>query len=215
MMKIAFLGDSITFGYGLEHQDERYSSVVCRRLEIEEENYGITGTLIARAGMNRTDGKSFLDRLHLMEGADIAVVFGGTNDYFWSDRPIGTIDSADDYFAGAVERLCQTLTEMRKGKKTLLVTPYSHHGIGNFQGGETYQTSSEHDTTEINFNGHVLQDYVDSIVKIGEKWKIPVLNLHETPGFNWNIHTIDGCHPNQEGHLWLADQMEYILRGWL
>lgn len=206
-MNIAFLGDSITFGYGLEHQQERYSTVICSRMNVMEENYGITGTLVARAGMNRTDGKSFLDRLSLIKSADIAVVFGGTNDYFWSDAPIGTCNDGEDFFAGAVDYMCRWLKKEREGKATLFVSPYSHHGIGNFFGGETYQTRSEHDTTELNYNGHVLLDYVSALVTICEKYGFPVLNLHECPEFDWKTMTMDGCHPNTEGHLWLADKI--------
>lgn len=69
-MKISFLGDSITFGYGLENKENRYSSILCKSLGAEEANYGITGTLLARAGMNRNDGKSFLDRLNLVLDGD-------------------------------------------------------------------------------------------------------------------------------------------------
>ena len=95
-MKIAFLGDSITLGYGLDRREDRYTTLICRQMDVEEANFGITGTLMARAGMNREDGNSFLDRLHLLKDADVAVIFGGTNDYFWSDRPIGDEDSGDD-----------------------------------------------------------------------------------------------------------------------
>ena len=85
-MKIAFLGDSITFGYALEDKSCRYATLVSKALGFEEENYGITGTLVAKAGLNREDGKDFVSRAELIDGADVAVIFGGTNDYFWSSE---------------------------------------------------------------------------------------------------------------------------------
>ena len=89
VMKIAFLGDSITLGYALEHREEdRFSAVLCRNLGHEESNFGITGTLMARAGLSASDGTSFVDRCAQMTDAEYAIVFGGTNDYFWSDTPI-------------------------------------------------------------------------------------------------------------------------------
>ncbi len=199
-MTIAFLGDSITLGFALEDKKERYATKVCAALGAQEENYGITGTLVARAGLNRNDDKAFLDRLHLIENAETAVVFGGTNDYFWSDEGI-------DGFVDAMRQICTFIRDKRAGKKTLLVTPYPHHGIGNFQGGEAWKTSSEHDTDAVNFNGHILRDYVDAIDKVGKEYGIPVLNLHEVTGFDWKKHTSDGCHPNPAGHDWLAEKI--------
>ena len=40
-MTIAFLGDSITFGYGLEHKENRYSTLVSQALKMDELNIKI------------------------------------------------------------------------------------------------------------------------------------------------------------------------------
>ena len=197
---IAFLGDSITLGYALDDRKERYSTKVCQKLGVREENYGITGTLVSRAGLNRTDNKAFLDRLHLIRTADVAVIFGGTNDYFWSDEPIAGFETS-------MREMCKVIKADRSGKKTLLVTPYPHHGIGNYQGGAFWKDSSEHDTSALNFNGSTLKEYVDVIEAVGREYGIPVLNLHKVAGFDWTAHTVDGCHPNSAGHDWLAEQI--------
>ncbi len=56
-MKIAFLGDSITLGYALEERErDRFPAVLCRMTGHEEQNLGITGTLVAQAGLSRSDG---------------------------------------------------------------------------------------------------------------------------------------------------------------
>ena len=64
-MKIAFLGDSITLGYALEHREDRYSTRVCEMLGAEEENFGIAGTLmagtIARAVVKKLQSLSFFE----------------------------------------------------------------------------------------------------------------------------------------------------------
>ena len=95
----------------------------------------------------------------------------------------------------------------RNTSKTLVVTPYPHNGIGNFYGGADHKDSSRHNTDELNYNGHRLIDYVNVLEELANKYDIPVLNLHKIPGFNWEIHTTDGCHPNKEGHIWLADRV--------
>lgn len=201
-MKIAFLGDSITLGYSLR-AGVRYATLVAQMLHAEEENYGITGTLVAKAGLNREDGKDFVSRLPLIEKADVAVVFGGTNDYFWSDAPIsGTGD--DVSFENAVDTICRYLTCERAGKLNLIVTPYAHHGVGNYLGGYDFRDSSLHETDAVNYNGHTLADYVRVLREKAEAYGIPCLDLHEDFGFDYRIHTTDGCHPNAKGHALLA-----------
>jgi len=180
-------------------------------MEADEANFGITGTLMARAGMNRNDGKSFLDRLDLVLNSDFVMIFGGTNDYFWSDMPIGDENSREDCFYVAVDQICKKCSKVRDVKKTLIVTPYPHNGIGNFYGGENSNDSSRHDTCEINYNGHRLIDYVNVLEQVASKYGIPVLNLHTTKGFNWKKHTSDGCHPNSEGHYWIAEQIQKVI----
>ena len=212
-MSIAFLGDSITLGYGLDNMESRYSTIVSRELGMEEENYGITGTLIAKAGLNSDDKNDFLSRADLITKADVAVVFGGTNDYFWSDKPIYGDDGS--YFEHAVKELVDLVKEKRKARITLFVTPYAHNGIGNFKGGRNWQDSNRHDTSEINFNGHTLRDYVNVIENVCAENDIYCLNLHKEFDFCWQKHTLDGCHPNEKGHALIANaivkRLKFIL----
>ncbi len=140
------------------------------------------------------------------------VVFGGTNDYFWSDTPISGGDG-DAYFENAVHSLCRGLTEMFPKEKILFLTPYPHHGIGNFAGGSGWKESREHDTDNVNFVGHTLSDYADVLCEVCEEYGIRVLDLRKSvPAFDWRTLTVDGCHPNPEGHRWLAERiMEVFL----
>lgn len=210
MSSIAFLGDSITFGYGLSDSGARYSSLVSERLGMTEENYGICGTLVAKAGLNRTDKNDFLSRISLIDSADIAVIFGGTNDYFWSDKPI--FGNGDEFFESAIAAICRHIKDTRKGKLTLFVTPYPHNGVGNYLGGEKWNTSSRHDTDTVNFNGHTLSDYAKTVERVCLEYGIPCLDLHRDFEFDHRKHTIDGCHPNEAGHRLLADVIEGKLK---
>lgn len=208
-VNIAFLGDSITLGYGLTDPADRFSTLICKANGANEENYGITGTLMARAGMNALDGRCYVDRVKLVSDADKIVIFGGTNDYFWSDTPIfpPSGDESDAYFLNAVRKIFNYCVSLGKGKDTLIVTPYPHNGIGNFYGGKTHEESSRHDTDCVNYNGHRLIDYVSVLDSEAKALGLRVLNLHNIPDFDWKIHTSDGCHPNPEGHRWLAEKI--------
>ena len=211
VQSITFLGDSITLGYGLSHPSDRFSTKLCESLRVQEINLGITGTLIATAGVSRGRALSFVERMEQLREADFAIVFGGTNDYFWSDRPIdppATEGDNTDYFAVAAHRLCQFCAEVLSPERTLIVTPYFHRGVGNYLGGECWNAHTEHNTDTPNFNGHVLADYVACLETAAERWQLPVLNLHKASDFDWKRYTLDGCHPNAEGHAWLAKQIQ-------
>jgi lysophospholipase L1-like esterase len=211
MKTIGFLGDSITCGYGLSDLSKRYATIVSQMLGMTEENYGITGTLVAKAGLNHSDGKDFVSRVSLVDGADVAIIFGGTNDYFWSDRPISG-GNGEEYFDVALDAICLHVKTAREGKLTLFVTPYPHNGVGNYLGGEKWNTSSRHGTDAVNFNGHTLADYARTIESICQKHGLPCLNLHENFDFDYKKHTVDGCHPNEAGHLLLAEAIATAIR---
>ena len=210
-MTIAFLGDSITLGYALEDKSARYSTLVAAELGMDEENYGITGTLVAKAGLNESDGLDFVSRLHLIERADVAIIFGGTNDYFWSDK--GIFGETDSYFATAFDTVCRFVKEKRADKITLTVTPYPHNGIGNFLGGGHWRLDkSRHDTSEKNYTGNTLSDYAAVIRETSARYSIPCLDLFDSFPFDHRIHTSDGCHPNEAGHRLLCDFISRKLR---
>lgn len=210
MKTFAFLGDSITFGSCLTDSSKRFSSIVCKKFGAEEKNFGLPGSLLANAGTSRTDKNAFVHRISLIDNADIALIFGGTNDYFWSDRPINppTDISDNSYFSNAIKEICLYITENRKPGTTFLMTPYPHKGIGNYFGGETYTSSTEHETNQLNYNKQRLSDYVEAIQKAGKTYNIPVINLYDAEGFDYRTMTLDGCHPNEIGHRWIAQIVE-------
>lgn len=212
-MKIAFLGDSITLGYALDNRKrDRFPAVFCRMTGHVEFNLGITGTLVARAGLSRFDGTAYVDRYPQTEEADAVVVFGGTNDYFWSDTPISG-GEGDAYFGNAVHTLCRGLLGMFPKEKILFLTPYPHHGIGNFAGGTHWRESGEHDTDNVNFVGHTLSDYADVLCGVCGEYGIRVLDLRKSvPPFDWRALTVDGCHPNPAGHRWLVERIMEVLK---
>ncbi len=212
-MKIAFLGDSITLGYALDNRErDRFPAVFCRMTGHVEFNLGITGTLVARAGLSRFDGTAYVDRYPQTEEADAVVVFGGTNDYFWSDTPISG-GEGDAYFGNAVHTLCRGLLGMFPKEKILFLTPYPHHGIGNFAGGTHWRESGEHDTDNVNFVGHTLSDYADVLCGVCGEYGIRVLDLRKSvPAFDWRTLTVDGCHPNPAGHRWLVERIMEVLK---
>lgn len=217
---IVFLGDSITMGYGLPDPRKRFSTLFCEKNGYIENNYGITGTLIAKAGPSRSDGSSFLDRYSAMtDNGDLIVVFGGVNDYFWSDEPI-TGDIWDDrYFSCAVRHLCGGLKEKYPGSPIVFLLPYRQRGIGNFASGADGKEHSFHNTDTENFVGCTMEAYVLVLEQICRENGICTLDLFRNFGIDiahsdadFETYTLDGCHPNENGHLRIAELLSEFCR---
>ena len=203
--KVIFLGDSITLGYGLEDKKKRFSSIFCEMAQCEERNYGITGTLIARAGLSATNGTSFIDRYMDMEDGDFIIVFGGTNDYYWSDTDI-------HYFKNEVHELCLGIKKKYQDKPILFILPYRQRGTGNYYGGLSFKESNFHNSDTQNFTESTLAAYVDVLREACRFHNILVLDLYDGFGVDiahsdedFDTYTIDGCHPNENGHKRIAE----------
>lgn len=219
--KVIFLGDSITMGYGLEDPMKRYSTLFSKKNGFIEQNYGIQGTLIARAGISAIDNSAFIDRYQLLPEGDLIIVFGGTNDYWWSDTSVGdeTIQNPA-YFHYALRKLCYGLRKKYPAVPIIFITPYQHYGYGNYQGGKDFMDAIHHSTREANFLGEPLQTYCDLICEICEGYKIPVLDLSRCREINIaddendrKTYTLDGCHLSLEGHYMLANKLSEFVNG--
>ena len=99
--KIAFLGDSITEGYGASGVDKTYWSILGQETGAEVFGYGIGGTTIAKRNVPLPEpnpNKYFGSRVDgMIEDADIIVIFGGTNDFGGSDPAFGKMEVAGFY----------------------------------------------------------------------------------------------------------------------
>ncbi len=210
---IAFLGDSITEGHGVEDiANNRFDHVIERKCGLKAVyNYGIGGTRIAHqtcASEKPRYDLCFCGRAYdLNPEADIIVVFGGTNDYGHGDAHFGTMeDQTPDTFCGAVDFLMRFLKESYEGKQIIFMTPARRQGDEN----KSANPIKPKDCRE-------LKAYVDVIVHKGAQYEIPVLNLYDKLGINPNIesdrekYTTDGLHFNDEGHQVVADCiMEFL-----
>lgn len=201
--KINFLGDSITKGSGIR---DVYTEILRKRYCLSQaRNYGIGGTRIAPKKIPSEDpiyDEDFCSRVDTMEkDADIVVVFGGTNDYGHGDAPIGNVnDTASDTFCGACHVLFQSVKRRFPKSKILILTPL--HRIN-----EDISRGADH-TGEPK---PALEVYANAILEIAQGYDVSVLDL-----FHMEIldprdpyvrekYAPDGLHPNDDGHVVLAD----------
>jgi lysophospholipase L1-like esterase len=201
---INFLGDSITQGIGASDVEHGYVSVLSRIYGLRRaNNYGISGTRIAKRSVLRTNEKEdqhFSTRVEVMDpDADIIIVFGGTNDYGHGDALLGTPDDrTEDTFYGACHYLFRSLSE-KYGDRTIVVLTPLHRS----------------DENEIKYKGKeeqptILADYVRIVRDVAQYYSFPICDLWESaeicPTIAHNREALcpDGCHPNDEGHALLA-----------
>lgn len=218
-MKINFLGDSITAGAGAEVPENMYTTILCKKLNAEERNFGICGTRIAKQTIPSDEpefDETFLERAKRMDkDADLVIVFGGTNDYGHGDAMMGDMDSEDEFtFYGAFKTLVNYLADTYGKDKLVFIMPlprfnqdsiYGENGIKQ----SAFPPMSGHmgDTTYENL--YPLSDYIEAEKKILDKAGIKYLDFagkFPLPESNTGDDlTTDGLHPNIKGHEFLAN----------
>ena len=90
-MIINVLGDSITEGAAASSEDKTFVSTLARLLNCKVNNYGISGSRIAKQLVPSAEPRFdlfFGSRVKDLVPADLVIVFGGTNDYGHGDAPI-------------------------------------------------------------------------------------------------------------------------------
>lgn len=212
--KIAFLGDSITEGVGVSSLEHVYWNVVGRQTGAQVYGYGIGGTRIAPnhlAGYDDyVDANWFGTRVEKMiPDADIVVVFGGTNDFGHGDAPLGTMkDRTNDTFYGAYHLLMQQLIERYPYAQLIVMTPL--HRIG-----EEMMPFNETGVRRVG----PLKCYVEAIREVAEFYSVPLVDLFAESGLQPRVKLLremyvpDGLHPNDAGHIKIANCLLRILRG--
>jgi len=206
-LKVNFLGDSITEGYCCSAPEKGFTHLLTEQYGIISRNYGVGGTRISRSQVPsewpRHDDY-FHSRIGEMDAdADLVVVFGGTNDYFVGDAPFGSFDDRTvDSFCGALHVLFISLIEKYPCAKIVAITPL--HRLNE-------RVPNRH--------GKRLEDYVNAVRQIAEYYSLPTLDLFATYGVQpavsvmQKLYMPDGLHPNDAGHVLLADKIARFIEG--
>lgn len=196
---VNFLGDSITQGIGASCGSNKYVDVFARKSGAIVNNYGISGTRIARqksVSEKQSYDLDFCGRYtEMAPDADVVFVFGGTNDFGHGDAPIGEFsDRTPDTFYGALHYLMLGLLERYPDSVIVFATPL-HRKV---------ETRDERPPLGV-FRG--------IIKEVAEYYSIPVLDLWAVSGISTNSPVImekyvpDGLHPSDAGHEVLADRI--------
>lgn len=207
--KVAFLGDSITAGVGASAYEHCYVGRFEKAYpQTEIRNYGVSGSRIARQSVidpNNGHDRDFNMRVAEMEeGADLVVIFGGTNDFGHGDAPFGQFGDKGLYtFYGAVYSLYESLLNKYPEAQFVVITPLHRY------------RAAEH---TVSIQGATLEQYVHAIRETAELFSFPVLDLYATSGINPRFEVIkermmpDGLHPNDCGYQRLFERIDNFIK---
>ena len=208
--KVAFLGDSITYGVGASSPETTYVGAFAKESGVEVFNFGVSGTRIARQlkpSACPDFDECFKDRAEKIPAdMDVVVIFGGTNDFGHGDARFGCFEDRDEYsFYGALHSLLQMLIEKYPLAHIVYMTPM-------------HRLSEMKTVNEIGIPCRPLKDYVAAIREVCEYYSIPVVDLFAISGIQtaipamMDLYMPDGLHPSDAGAARVASILLSHLR---
>lgn len=210
--KITIIGDSITAGAGTsDKKTKSYCSILSSLLGATVENLGINGTTFCE-GLIGSDFSSATSRYEDVKNyddeTDYFIVQLGVNDWIRSissNLKMGSIGSYDlNTICGALNVYAKTLKQKFEGTNTQIIflTPtITRVLVGSF------------DSNTKNKLGYSLRDICNAIIETASIYEIKVIDLNIDSGIYWSSSTdnnvdqylnSDGLHPNDEGHVLIA-----------
>lgn len=206
-MKLLFLGDSITQGFGASCEGNNYVSLVGKTLNCQTVNYGVGGTRIGRQTFVNCSAMwnyDFRLRAQIMDpDADFVFVFGGTNDYGHGRLHLGApTDKIPNTFCHELRLLLDDLCQKFGKNRLCFILPlrrFSEDGVcckgknGNEQGAS-------------------LLEYVNAMRQIIAEYGVDIIDLYSDgipkPCVNTGDEfTVDGIHPNDNGYRLIAEKI--------
>lgn len=198
MLKINFLGDSITEGAAASREGNEFVSLVAKMTNSITRNYGVGGTRLGIVVEPSPDPRYdlyFSSRVKDMNhDADYVFVFGGTNDY-GAKVKFGQIgDTTPDTFCGGVYDLIIQLLKYYRKDQIIFIPPL-------YREDEHIPLNRSGD----NMPPRTLQEYRDALETIVKSFDIQILDIKDIVGKAENNPLIaDGLHPNDKGHYLIA-----------
>ena len=207
---LAIYGDSISTD---SYPGGGWPSRLCAQLSIETRyNHAISASGLSATTPNNTITKvEQPDWQH--PDANIALIWHGTNDWYWG-APVGTPGNCDpNTYAGAIERMIGTLRRINPEVKIVWMTPIFRHQppfeVVPNRCGEAWNTP--------NRIGATMRDYVEVLEQQSRRLCFPLIDLRTLTGFgeeNKHLYYRDIAHPSDVGFDRITDLIARHLRLW-
>ncbi|MBQ7319473.1 MAG: SGNH/GDSL hydrolase family protein [Clostridia bacterium] len=166
------------------------------------------------SGTTPNNTVTFLDQPQWQHpDAEIALIWHGTNDWYWG-APLGEVGQADEStYAGAIESTVHKLRTVNPQVKLVWMTPIFRcqppHGIETYSKEEAWVTKNQ--------VGATMREYVDILFAQSRRLCFPVIDLRVLTGFsaeNKHLYYRDIAHPSAQGFDRIADLIVRHLRLW-
>ncbi len=215
---INVLGDSIAEGIGASGKEKSFPSVLAKLTGAQVNNYGVSCSRITDIVSDVSNPGSFVDRMYQMDkAADLIIVFGGTNDFWYGDCPIGKrTDTSPNTFYGALNTMITYLQNTYPNADIVFLTPYQ-------QSKDADETHSYKRSTYGNFGTGTLSEYRTAMLDRCQFYGVPVLDLYADYELNtvdnrdalarYGQYLCDGVHLNDAGYNFLARKIyQFIMQ---
>jgi lysophospholipase L1-like esterase len=176
---------------------------------------GVGGSCVSVTSDYGTGNSPLIRRYTSIPESDIITIYMGTNDY-GHETPMGTINDLEDVsFYGALNVIIPGIQKAQPNAKLVWITPTHRYGFGT---SKLLGTPFTYDYLP-NGRGYSLNDYVDAIKEVCEKYDVPVIDLFTLSGMDPSLSEVrtqympDGLHPNAAGHEKIAAIIAKSLEG--
>jgi acyl-CoA thioesterase-1 len=193
-IRVACVGDSITYGYGIKNRDqESYPAQLGALLghKWEVRNFGVNGATALKKGTRPyTEQSAFKEALSFEPS--VVVIKLGTNDTNTKSWP----DHKDEFLSDYLE-LVRSFSEMKRRPRIYLCRP-----VPLFR-----DRSKDYDTDKI-----LTEEVIPKINEAARKEKLPVIDLYAPFEGKANLFP-DGVHPDVNGARIMAREVYARLVG--
>lgn len=191
-VKIACVGDSLTYGMGVEDREENCYPMVLQNLLGTDSytigNFGVNGATLQKEGNQPYWEEKRYEQSVSFE-PDIVVLMLGTNDTK-EENWKGSEAFRKDY-----EALIEEYEKLDTKPTVILLTP------------PVLYQSSEMITDVRASSDSIVSEEAQVILEIGNEKELSVINLYELTGNHPEWYNTDGVHLNAEGAAAIADEV--------
>lgn len=235
--RIAFLGDSITEGVGV-NKGECYWNYLEEMLGCVSFSFGKSGELF----------RGLLPQIDTLfsqcsDDVDAIVLFAGTNDYnaglpmgewytpavdqevivgYEGDKPLYATRKRREFntdistFRGSINAVMDKIRKFYPTKQIIIMTPL-HRAYANYGG-----SNIQYDELHTDKGGFYVDEYISVLKEAPNVWACDIIDLHSKSGlFPLNDKqaeiffcsaATDRLHPNAKGHMRIAETMAVAMK---
>lgn len=197
IQKIACVGDSITFGTGIENREDNCYPVLLQNA-LGTEDYQVGNFGVEGAAVQKNSDKPYCEEERFQKSIDfepdIVILMLGTND----TKAVNWKDGAS--FQNDYEAMLKSYASLSNSLSMIAMTPPALFSFS--EDGQAIKAEAD----------AIICEEAKIIREICQDKKIPVIDLYEISGSHPEWFNSDGVHPNENGAEAIAKEVETVVR---